>query len=41
MCETFGWTIKEYEETDLFWIDAFSAVLKGRYKGIKDKNPKK
>ena len=39
--ETYGWTIKEYEETDLFWIDAFGSVLKGRYKGIKSKYPKK
>lgn len=40
MCETFGWTIKEYDETDLLWLDLFSSVLKGRFKGFKSKNAK-
>lgn len=42
LCETFGWTIKELIETDIFWIDSFTAILRGRQKAISEKtNPKK
>lgn len=42
LCETFGWTPQELNKVDLFYIDAFTAVLKGREKGMKDKiNPKR
>jgi len=43
LCETFGWTPKQLNEIDLFHIDAFTAIMKGREKGLKDKvqNPKK
>ena len=43
LCETFGWTPKQLNDVDTFYIDAFTAFIKGREKGLKDKvqNPKK
>lgn len=35
ICETFGWTVEEYEKTPLNYIDSFSSILKGREKGRK------
>ena len=37
MCEIYGWTSEEYDNTDLEIIDSFSAIQRGRAIGSKRK----
>ena len=41
LCEVFGWTPKQVEEMDIFYLNAFNAILEGRRAGQKAVNPKR
>ncbi len=41
LCETFKWTYKELQETDLFILDAFSQILDTRAKLEREELEKK
>ncbi len=41
MCEVFGWTPKDMEEMDLFYLDAFHSILVGKKEGEDFRKPNK
>jgi len=38
MCENYGWTPRDIEEMDVFYLDAFLAALAGRTDGEEKPN---
>ena len=40
MCEIFGWTPKDIEEMDIFYLDTFHAILSGKRESENSRKPK-